>query len=96
MKNRGLWVVPSFHLVENVGFGDSATNTKVDTFNAGPLETLGEILPPEVVQPNREAEIAILRRIHGIVTPQWLNIPINFLKKLKTGAVLRLTASRRY
>lgn len=80
MKSNGLWVVPSSHLVDNVGAGPGALNSDSARFVGQELSPLGKIVEPSRVEADDRADLLVLRRIHGLLRPMWLNVPLNFFR----------------
>ncbi len=83
MSQGGLWVVPEAHLVDNVGFRGDSTNTKSERLRGGPVTPLRTIRDPSSVEIDAAAENLILRQLHNLIFPLWLNVPVNFIRKLK-------------
>ena len=83
MRHGGLWAVAQRNLVKNVGFRYDSTNTTTSRLMGGPLENLEEVIDPIQVILDHEAESVILRKIHGLLYPLWLNHPVNLLKLVK-------------
>lgn len=62
--NNGLAILPNRNLVSNIGFGSEATHT-IDSFHklsSRPTEILDEIVHPEFVVPNLEADRYAFRK----------------------------------
>ena len=83
MSQGGLWVVPAENLVENMGFRNDATNTSADWLVSQAAGSLTDISSPKEVEEDHKAELRILRKIHGLIMPVWLNYPMSFLKGIK-------------
>ncbi len=83
MRHKGLWVVPSAHLVQHIGFRQDSTNVTSRKLMGGPLTPLGDISDPAEIAYDAEAEIQILKKLHFLHTPLWVNFPINALKRAK-------------
>ena len=83
MSQGGLWIVPDQHLVSNEGFRQDATNTSAQWLAEQTPGQLSEICPTDEVKVDKHAELTILRELHGLLMPLWLNYPMSFLKKVK-------------
>ncbi len=94
MSQGGLWAVPSAHLVQNIGFRDDSTHVTSPRLKGGPIEPLGKIVPCQAISVHTEAEVALLKKLHFLVTPLWVNRPINFLKVLKRRFMTHLIKLR--
>lgn len=90
MREKGLWVVPSAHLVQHVGFRQDSTNVTSKKLMGGPLTPLGDISDPADITYDPQAEIRLLNKLHLLLTPLWLNFPINTMKRFKKKLVYRL------
>lgn len=88
MSHRGLWLVPNAQLIDNIGYGNDATNTK----GVGPQgprpEDLGPIIPPKEIGASTDAEKEILIRIHRLKRPLWLN-SVRFALRYLLGLLQR-------
>lgn len=95
MQEHGLWIIPSSHLVENVGFDRNALNQHPTRFAGPPVGDLGEIKLPEQIAIDPKVEKAILRTIYGVRSPIWLSALLNIAKALKTRATRAFMPAQR-
>jgi hypothetical protein len=79
----GLWAMPDRNLVENLGFGEMATNTKNRMFDHQSIRSLGPIRHPKGLSPDVEAERLFLRRHLRVYSPGWLNYLRNLVRTLR-------------
>ncbi|HZY35215.1 MAG TPA: nucleotide-diphospho-sugar transferase [Mucilaginibacter sp.] len=63
--NRGLTIIPNENLISNIGFRPDATHTTdANSIYAGiPVAEIDEIVDPEMMQPEKQAESVILEQI---------------------------------
>lgn len=91
MANRGLWAVPSQNLVANIGDGPGASNTHPRRWIRTRLGSADRNLFPSPVVVNKRADDLVLRRIHGLVRPLWLNEIVNAIRALRDGLKKRVS-----
>lgn len=94
MREKGLWVIPSAHLVQHIGFREDSTNVTSKKLMGGPLAPLGDISDPADITYDPQAEIRLLKKLHLLLTPLWLNFPINAMKRFKKKLIYCLTSFR--
>ena len=77
-------------MIENVGFRNDSTNTKSRRLKGGQITNLGVISDPPEVAVSKVADLLVLRKIHNLVLPTFLNPGINALRRIKLIISLRL------
>jgi len=62
--NNGLVIIPNVNLVSNIGFGSGGTHTLTEEsiYANIPLGELGEIIHPEYIVPQKQADLSIINR----------------------------------
>ena len=83
-KNAGLTVTPNVNLVSNIGFGVSATHTKMldSNLNNMPVSPLKNIIHPNEIKQNQEAdELLFYNHLGG----KYLLFPFNIISVLKSS-----------
>ncbi len=65
MNSGGLSISPNHNLIQNIGFGSTATHTKQDTGLSLPLENLGHIIHPSRIEVDQVADIYFFNKFHS-------------------------------
>ncbi|MBL4884522.1 MAG: hypothetical protein JKY95_08315 [Planctomycetaceae bacterium] len=80
-KNHGVCICPTANLVENTGYDDRATNTLSGEPLNGTVRGISfPVLCPETTEPDRQADRAVVKRLHLEVG---IHKPMSLIRRVK-------------
>lgn len=82
-SNKGLWLMPSFNLVRNLGHGPAATHTQFARFRRQPLMETENLTSPKRIEANVHANALFLRRHLGVFGFEPLNWVREIARRIK-------------
>jgi len=93
--NNGLIIIPNENLISNIGFSANATNTldQNSVYANIPLSEINTITHPQIVLPEKEADLSIMNRDFNIAEKRRKQNSFKAKIKKLTGSLLKRAAS---